>query len=242
MYLHEVTIETKEQAERAAHRLRGYQQVSITDVTEDVTYFIDVKSAFDLQFRTTKPLPWWKRALILRFVCRGYIGSMPPIFNLDAEYEDAFNAPITEEDQVQPRKQRSEEKTKNPYTESVKRGADLLDWKRPGWRDEINRARLNMADGYHSILGQLFGDDDTGLDALLFIDVNRYQGYGEWHESSHFITVLTYGFTIDMIAAEDDDAEWLALQEAWIAELDGKVTHKESGVPLQLEPGQESRI
>jgi hypothetical protein len=138
---------------------------------------------------------------------------------------------------------RDQEKTMNPSTSKVKRGADLLDRERPGWRDNINRSTLNSANGQHCILGQVFGYYNSGLIALLHIDVSSHDDYAAWYDSPDFQTVLAHGFIVDVLAAEDDDAEWTALQEAWIAELDRDRSHDQrEQLPEQLEPGQESRI
>ena len=49
---------------------------------------------------------------------------------------------------------------------SVDNGAALLDERLPGWRDHIDPATLELADGCHCILGQLFGDYGKGIDIL----------------------------------------------------------------------------
>jgi hypothetical protein len=85
-YLHELTFETKEQAEKAAGHLSNVEQVNITDVSEDGAYFVDVLSAFSLQFRTTYALDMVEQGVLL-LNSRGLILEMPPAFNLDAEQE-----------------------------------------------------------------------------------------------------------------------------------------------------------
>lgn len=89
MYLHELTFETQEQAERAAQHLTNVERLSITDVSEDVAYFVDVPSAFSLQFRTASPLDVVEQAVILGY-SRGLIPEEPATFNIDAELDDEF--------------------------------------------------------------------------------------------------------------------------------------------------------
>jgi hypothetical protein len=85
-YLHELTFETKEQAEKAARNLNNVERLSITDVSDDVAYFVDVPSAFDLTFHTPYPLDLVEQGVIL-LNSTGLILEMPPAFNLDAEQE-----------------------------------------------------------------------------------------------------------------------------------------------------------
>jgi hypothetical protein len=49
---------------------------------------------------------------------------------------------------------------------SVDNGAALLDERLPGWREVIDPDTLELADGCHCILGQLFGDYGKGIDIL----------------------------------------------------------------------------
>jgi hypothetical protein len=170
--------------------------------------------------------------------CPDLIRAIDVSFNSDAGWgritftrnicSPAFDPSLIEADQEELQAS-AEEKTMNPYTESVKCGADLLDRVRPGWRAEINRSTLNSANGQHCILGQLFGYYNNGLIALLRIDVSSHADYAAWYDSPDFQTVLAHGFIVDVLKALDDDAEWTALQEAWIAELDGSPTNKEKG-------------
>src|SRR5947207_6042357 len=94
-YLHELTFETKEQAEQAARHLTNVHRVEITDVSEDVAAFVDVPQAFSLQFRTTYMLDERVRTLLSN--CDGLIPEEPPAFNLDAEREDAIAAGMAED-------------------------------------------------------------------------------------------------------------------------------------------------
>jgi hypothetical protein len=48
----------------------------------------------------------------------------------------------------------------------VRAGAALLDKERPGWRDQISPAELDISCSWRCVLGQLYGSYTTGLDAL----------------------------------------------------------------------------
>jgi hypothetical protein len=55
----------------------------------------------------------------------------------------------------------------NPaMVEAVRSGIALLNQARPGWQQRVDWDHLNMASPFNSILGQLFGTDDTGYYAL----------------------------------------------------------------------------
>lgn len=86
LYLHELTFETKAQAETAARHLSNVERVEVSDSTEDVTFFVDVAQAFDMQFWTTYPLDKRVQAVLSRQT--GLIPEMPPAFNLDAQREE----------------------------------------------------------------------------------------------------------------------------------------------------------
>ena len=94
--------------------------------------------------------------------------------------------------------------------ESVARGVALLDAHRPGWREEIQRVRLDMAKGYHCILGQLYGDYAHGLDSLwpMTEEPERLQTLSPLH-----------GFIIPEEEADGDDELWDKLQALWLKAL-----------------------
>jgi hypothetical protein len=48
----------------------------------------------------------------------------------------------------------------------VAAGAALLDQARPGWAEQVEPDRLDMAAEYDDLLGQLYGHFQLGLDAL----------------------------------------------------------------------------
>lgn len=87
--------------------------------------------------------------------------------------------------------------------ERVAKGVALLDDKRPGWRSEINTDILVMSDSRDCLLGQLYGDYGSGLQALdLWVeeDANKYS-FG-----------TPYGFTTG-------GETWNELHAAWDIEL-----------------------
>lgn len=114
----------------------------------------------------------------------------------------------------------------NPYTENIKRGAALLDKERPGWRDEINLATLDLADDCYCVLGQIFGRYSSGLFAIWGIE--RRIHCSEWAGSSDLQTVVDHGFSIEPDLEYSDNPvdlalprsrKWRLLQEAWVTEL-----------------------
>ena len=64
--------------------------------------------------------------------------------------------------------------------ECVARGAALLDAHQPGWENRINRGTLVMGSLRQCLLGQLYGDFDTGLD-ILFPDNDETECLGAHH-------------------------------------------------------------
>lgn len=62
------------------------------------------------------------------------------------------------------------------YESEVKRGMELLDKLRPGWRDEIRVDYLDLGCCSLCVLGQVFGDYDHGLNRLRLelIDSRKY--------------------------------------------------------------------
>lgn len=49
---------------------------------------------------------------------------------------------------------------------NVQRGAELLDERLPGWRDEIDQDFLDLGNTCNCVLGQLFGSYDRGVKVL----------------------------------------------------------------------------
>lgn len=60
------------------------------------------------------------------------------------------------------------------YTAKVNAGIALLDSEKPGWRDKIDLGTLDLGSCAVCILGQVFGEYETGIDEL---DINGYD-YG----------------------------------------------------------------
>lgn len=61
----------------------------------------------------------------------------------------------------------------------VARGARLLDDHRPGWRESVDAARLDVSDFHSCVLGQLYGSFSAGLTQLgLRLDGARIEEHG----------------------------------------------------------------
>lgn len=71
-------------------------------------------------------------------------------------------------------------------------GAELLDYERPGWRDEIDLDELNLSDMYNCVLGQVYGSFTAGIRVL---DIDSK---GRDYEAS-------YGFEVSCAEAEEDE-------------------------------------
>lgn len=80
--------------------------------------------------------------------------------------------------------------------DKVLRGIELLDREVPDWREKIDWDRLNMADCFRCILGQLFGEYAEGVDYLKItgavhgFDVRPYQTREEHVKSFEILTDL----------------------------------------------------
>jgi len=84
-----------------------------------------------------------------------------------------------------------------PYTEQINAGIALLNSKCPGWQDRIDLSKLDMLSGYHCILGQLYGDDDRGLEelGLKYEDEEKY-GFNTDGMNSAINVILTHTWRI----------------------------------------------
>lgn len=87
----------------------------------------------------------------------------------------------------------------------VKRGADLLDLKCPGWEKKIHLGTLDMSSATHCVLGQLFTTYIGGVDKLLGIIDPANKIHARW--------VKNHGFNawFDMCACD----LFTALTKAW---------------------------
>lgn len=91
--------------------------------------------------------------------------------------------------------------------ERIVNGAELLDYERPGWREEVDLDELNLGDMYNCVLGQFYGSYTTGTRAL---DID---GKGRDYEAS-------YGFEVSRAEAEEDEyAAYDRLTLAWVEYL-----------------------
>ena len=94
----------------------------------------------------------------------------------------------------------------------ARRGAKLLDRKRPGWHKKINLETLRMQSCYSCILGQLYGFYFSGLEPIL----GRIKSYEKRTQKEH-----RHGF---ILTSSDQgyktyNEEYEALAEAWKAEI-----------------------
>lgn len=90
-------------------------------------------------------------------------------------------------------------------------GAALLDDQRPGWWRAINVAELDMSDGHHDVLGQLYGDFIRGMNAL---DLNAIGNEGALLRDSVDLG-FDLGFDLDYLTIAPGDR----LTAAWRAEI-----------------------
>lgn len=74
--------------------------------------------------------------------------------------------------------------------ERVEAGAKMLDERLPGWRDWIDPDSLQLIDGCHCVLGQLFGDYDRGV-ALLDLDDATAKNLGFMKSGRAYWSTLT---------------------------------------------------
>jgi hypothetical protein len=88
----------------------------------------------------------------------------------------------------------------------VKRGALLLDATTPGWVEKISLDRLAMRNCWRCVLGQVYCSYVVGRVFLDLIDHNKAAGFG---------------FTVTAAEYRECglDALWLALANAWRAEI-----------------------
>lgn len=119
------------------------------------------------------------------------------------------------------------------YDERVKRGAALLDEKRPGWADEIDLDLLNLRSCTTCVLGQVFLDDavdqleldaetildddedvySVGCDLLDLREDTREQPNAKPHEDSPQF----YGF--NLMSPTGGDPRFAILQGLWVQEI-----------------------
>lgn len=67
----------------------------------------------------------------------------------------------------------------------VDRGVALLDKHNPGWREKIDREKLDLNDFWNCILGQLYGVMDDGMNELF--------GEGQWRDND----AVAHGFWLN---------------------------------------------
>lgn len=100
--------------------------------------------------------------------------------------------------------------------ERAARGAALLDIARPYWYEGVSVGALNLLNGDTCVLGQIYGDWETGL-AQLFPTSVMYKTMYE-DAPSQDSTSDYYGFSaFDIRQFTDDDLSrtWRDLTQAW---------------------------
>lgn len=88
-------------------------------------------------------------------------------------------------------------------------GAALLDQRVPGWADRVSLERFDIRSDRRCVLGQLYGDYDTGLHEL-----GLYSGVG-------------HGFDLrrsDVMVAPEPAALFAPLDAAWRAAIAARTT------------------
>lgn len=88
--------------------------------------------------------------------------------------------------------------------DNVRRGMELLDTTRPGWRDKIDLTILDMNDTQCCIIGQLADDYYKSYEAILEPVLNEYRNLEE--------AAVAYGFQLDYFT---DSPNYKELTEAW---------------------------
>lgn len=96
--------------------------------------------------------------------------------------------------------------------DEIKRGMELLDQERPGWKKEIDLNKLNMGGCVYCILGQIYGFFDDGLVALKIYYPNPAFDLLEVHDAD-LAEAAKYGFALGDY--EDYSAAYANLTQAW---------------------------
>ena len=114
--------------------------------------------------------------------------------------------------------------TNNVLRERIRAGAALLDAEGPqDWRDRIDTDELDMFYVTHCVLGQLFGDYTSGVNALTG---TVYRGL----ESFRLEWAVEHGFEASTML--DDDHEFNGHGSYRYADLDAAWREELSSVPV----------
>jgi hypothetical protein len=104
-------------------------------------------------------------------------------------------------------------------TQRVRGGANLLDYHRPGWEREIDIEHLDMGDTDFCVLGQLYGDYESGCDALGLgrNDERATHGFNVyWPWQAPILLRIARAIGLDWTLHH---REFRLLRNAWIAEI-----------------------
>jgi hypothetical protein len=127
-------------------------------------------------------------------------------------------------------------------SQRVRRGAELLDRHRPGWEREVDIERLHMGNTVDCLLGQLYGDYESGWDTLgLWEPVERsahgfnhgFYVYWPWQAPVFLWMAQMIGFDRTLRRYE-----WQVLRDAWLAEIRARRQANAAGLRLVGELGR----
>jgi hypothetical protein len=102
--------------------------------------------------------------------------------------------------------------TLSPLPTRAVAGAALLDQRRPGWHQQVDRDRLDLEDWRADVLGQLYGSFGAGVRKLT----------GGRSEAEVDAWTVAYGFDLDEVdlgRSGGPRAAYQALTDAWRDEL-----------------------
>jgi hypothetical protein len=100
----------------------------------------------------------------------------------------------------------------NTIQERVNAGAEFMDEVFPGWANRINVDKLDIIDGDHCVLGQIYGGAETMYSKYTYV-VNDLYAQGHWpYNEGVMETARELGF----IGYGDDGKE---LTECWKNEI-----------------------
>jgi hypothetical protein len=104
-------------------------------------------------------------------------------------------------------------------TKRVRRGSELLDRHRPGWEREVDTEQLDLGDTAHCLLGQLYGDYQSGCDAIGLgrFDERATHGFNVyWPWQAPILLLIARLIGLDWTLQL---REFRALHNAWLAEI-----------------------
>lgn len=113
--------------------------------------------------------------------------------------------------------------TKDEATARVAKGAAHLDQLRPGWFRDVDTGTLTLSSCQQCVLGQLYGSDAEQSTSGYYQALDAFK-WNPW-ELGEAAPFVVEGFSLPLrenpTLADIDtrNPDWLALQDAWIAEI-----------------------